>query len=195
LAKAYAQAGASAMSVLTDEKFFQGHLSYIQMAKQAAGGNIPVLRKDFIIDPYQVWQARAYGADAILLIMANLEDAQATQLQTLAKELALSVLVEVHNAPELERALAIGAELIGINNRNLHTFEVDLATTETLVAKIPAGKTVVSESGISSQQDIAWLAGLGVHAALIGETLMRAATTPQGLDTAGIGQKVREMFL
>jgi len=194
IARAYAEAGANVMSVLTDEKFFQGHLSYMQMAKTAAGGKIPVLRKDFIIDEYQVIQARAYGADAILLIMAALDNVTAKNLLELATGLNLRVLVEVHNEEELERALAIGAQVIGINNRNLHTFEVDLKTTERLLAKMPQNIITVSESGLGTRQDIVWLQSLGVKAALIGETFMRAATTPQGLDTAAIGRKIWEMF-
>ncbi len=194
IARAYAEAGAKVLSVLTDEKFFQGHLSYMQMAKMAAGGTVPVLRKDFIIDEYQVVQARAYGADALLIIMAALTDETAKQLLEMATGLNLGVLVEVHNEEELERAVAIGAQMIGINNRNLHTFEVDLKTTERLLAKMPKNIIAVSESGLGTRKDIIWLQSLGVRAALIGETFMRAATTPEGLDTIAIGRKIREMF-
>ncbi len=196
LGAAYERAGASALSVLTDEQFFQGHLSYIQIAKTAAGNKIPILRKDFIIDPYQVWQARAYGADALLLIMAALEDAMAAQLLTLATELGLGVLVEVHNPPELERALGLGTRLIGVNNRDLHTFQVDLATTTRLAALLPSSfdGLLVSESGIATAEDIARLHHDGAKVVLIGETLVRAASTPTGLDTERLEQKIAELF-
>ncbi|HEX2914752.1 MAG TPA: indole-3-glycerol phosphate synthase TrpC [Chloroflexia bacterium] len=196
LAAAYSRGGASALSVLTDEEFFQGHLSYLQIAKEAAGGEIPVLRKDFIVAPYQVWQARAYGADALLLIMAALTDAQAAELFTLATELGLGALVEVHNRPELERALKLGARIIGVNNRDLHTFQVDLGTTGQLAASLPPGFNgiLVSESGIASHNDIESLYRQGARAVLIGETLVRAASTGGGLDTTKIQQKIRELF-
>jgi indole-3-glycerol phosphate synthase len=194
IAGAYSAAGASAMSVLTDEKFFQGHLSYIEVAKKSSGGHVPILRKDFIIDEYQVLQARAYGADAILLIMAALDDATATMLQEKAQSFGLGVLVEVHDVAELQRALSIGADIIGINNRNLHTFEVDLQTTTRLVPNIPPGKIIVSESGIARNEDIALLAQIGVHAALVGESLMRAASTARGLDIHALQTMIHELF-
>jgi indole-3-glycerol phosphate synthase len=196
LAKAYAEAGASAISVLTDEHFFQGHLSYLEVVKQSAGGNIPVLRKDFMVDPYQVWQARAYGADAILLIMAALEDGQAAELFDLATELAMASLVEVHNSTELQRAVQLGANIIGINNRNLRDFHTDLAITENLVSELGANQPylIVSESGIATAADIERLDTAGVRAVLIGETLVRAAGAGGGLDTAKIGETVRQLF-
>jgi indole-3-glycerol phosphate synthase len=194
IALAYAGANANAMSVLTDEKYFQGHLSYILEAKRASGGKVPVLRKDFMVDEYQLWQARAYGADAILLIMAALDDTTAAGLHKLAGELGLAALVEVHDEEELKRALEIGATIIGINNRNLRTFEVSLKTTERLIARIPAGVTIVSESGIGTRQDIEMLVEMGVHAVLVGESLMRAASGEAGLDIAAIRQKISEML-
>lgn len=196
LAKAYAGAGASALSVLTDERFFMGHLAYLQVAKVAAGSATPILRKDFIIDPYQLYQARAYGADAALLIMAALEDDEAAELFATAHELGLAALVEVHNEEELERALKIGARIIGVNNRDLQTFKVDLATTERLAARLPANfdGILVSESGIATHADIVQLHAHGARAVLIGETLVRAASTEKGLDTALIEKKIKELF-
>lgn len=196
LGETYSQAGASALSVLTDQRFFQGHLSYLQIAKEAAGGHIPVLRKDFMLDNYQVYQARAYGADAILLIMAALEDNQAAELFATAQALNLAVLVEVHNEAELERALKLGAKLIGVNNRDLQTFVVDLAVTERLVRQLPAGfdGILISESGIATRQDILRLQACGARAVLIGETLVRAASTEQGLNPALVVQKIGELF-
>jgi indole-3-glycerol phosphate synthase len=196
LAAAYSRAGASALSVLTDEKFFQGHLNYLQVAKAAAGGHIPILRKDFIIEPYQVWQARAYGADALLLIMAALTDAQARDLYALARELGLGVLVEVHDAAELVRALTLGARIIGVNNRNLHTFEVKLSTTGQIAAHLPSGfdGVLVSESGLAAKTDIQSVYAQGARAVLIGETLVRAASTAEGLDTDRLESKIGELF-
>jgi indole-3-glycerol phosphate synthase len=196
LAASYSRAGASALSVLTDEKFFQGHLDYLQVAKTAAGGHIPILRKDFIVDPYQVWQARAYGADALLLIMAALTDEQAQNLYNLARELGLGVLVEVHDKAELARALNIGATILGVNNRNLQTFEVSLATTGQIAAHLPSGfgGLLVSESGIATSADIASVSGQGARAVLIGETLVRAASTGAGLDTGKLENKISELF-
>jgi indole-3-glycerol phosphate synthase len=196
LAASYARAGASALSVLTDEKYFQGHLDYLQIAKVAAGGATPILRKDFMVEPYQVWQARAYGADAILLIMGALRDEQARTLYDLAHELGLAVLVEVHSEAELERALALGAKIIGVNNRDLTTFEVDLATTGRIAEKLPSGWNglLVSESGIATAADVKTLHGHGARSVLIGETLVRAASTADGLDTARLEQKIAELF-
>jgi len=196
LASAYAKAGASALSVLTDEQFFMGHLAYLQVAKVAAGGSIPVLRKDFIVDSYQIYQARAYGADAVLLIMAALEDGQAAALFATAQTLSLAALVEVHNETELARALKLGARLIGINNRDLQSFEVDLAVTERLAASLPAdfGGLLVSESGIATHKDIKRLCKGGASAVLIGETLVRAASTDAGLNPALIEAKVAALF-
>lgn len=196
LGAAYAAAGASAISVLTDEQFFQGHLSYLEIVKQAAGGKVPVLRKDFLIDAYQVWQARAYGADAILLIMAALEDGQAAELFDTATELGMAALVEVHNSLEMQRAIKLGANIIGINNRDLQTFHTDLATTTRLMAELPSGfaPLIVSESGIATASAISVLADLGVRAVLIGETLVKAASVSGHLDTAQIALKVKELF-
>lgn len=196
LAAAYGRAGASALSVLTDEKYFQGHLSYMQIAKDAAGGTVPVLRKDFIISPYQVWQARAYGADALLLIMAALGDAQAAELYGLATKLGMGALVEVHNEEEADRALKLGARIIGVNNRDLQTFQVDLGTTGRLAEHIPPGSdcVLVSESGIATPEDIKLLHRQGARAVLIGETLVRAASTEAGLDTGKLEQKIADLF-
>jgi indole-3-glycerol phosphate synthase len=196
LAEAYSRAGASALSVLTDERFFMGHLAYLQVTKVAAGGQTPILRKDFIVDPYQLYQARAYGADAALLIMAALEDDQAGELFATAEELGLAALVEVHNEEELERALKIGARLIGVNNRDLQTFNVDLATTGRIAAQLPSyfDGILVSESGIATHHDIELLYQQGARAVLIGETLVRAASTEKGLDTDLIEQKISELF-
>lgn len=196
LGAAYGRAGASALSVLTDEKFFQGHLDYLQVAKNASGGHIPILRKDFIVEPYQVWQARAYGADALLLIMAALTDEQARDLYGLARDLGLGVLVEVHDTAELDRALHLGATIIGVNNRNLQTFEVNLATTGQIAAHLPAGfgGLLVSESGIATKADIESVYRQGARAVLVGETLVRAASTDAGLDTGRLESKIAELF-
>ncbi len=196
LAAAYSQAGAAALSVLTDEQFFQGHLNYLRVAKEAAGGGVPVLRKDFIIDAYQVWQARAYGADAILLIMAALVDDRAAELLSLAGRLGMAALVEVHDEFELQRALQLGARLIGVNNRNLQTFEVDLATTGRLARQLPTDfdGLLVSESGLTSSADLRRVQADGARVVLIGETLVRAASTAQGLATDRLEQKIAELF-
>ncbi len=196
LAAAYARAGASALSVLTDERYFMGHLAYLQVAKVAAGGQTPILRKDFIVHPYQLFQARAYGADAALLIMAALDDEQAEELFATAQEIGLAALVEVHDENELERALQLGARIIGVNNRDLTTFKVDLATTGRIAAQLPTDfpGILVSESGIATHQDIERLYAEGARAVLIGETLVRAASTDKGLDTVLVEQKIREIF-
>ncbi len=172
IAQQYQQAGANALSVLTDQKFFQGKLAYIAGIKEAV--ELPILRKDFIIDPYQIYQARAYGADAILLIAAILEPEEAEYYLQLARQLGLDVLLEVHNQSELKTALQIGADIIGINNRDLTVFDVDLQTTIQLQQEIPEDKVIVSESGIQEQTDIELLADNNVDAVLIGEALMRA---------------------
>ncbi len=196
LGAAYERAGASALSILTDEKFFQGHLDYLQVAKTASGGHIPILRKDFILDAYQVWQARAYGADALLLIMAALTDEKARDLYRLARDLGLGVLVEVHDTAELDRALQLGARIIGVNNRNLHTFEVNLATTGQIAAHLPTGFSglLVSESGIATRAAIETVYRQGANAVLIGETLVRAGSTDMGLDTDRLESKIAELF-
>ena len=196
IAASYSRAGASALSVLTDEAFFQGHLSYLAVAKEAAGGTVPILRKDFMVDPYQVWQARAYLADGILLIMAALSDEMALTLYELASYLGMAALVEVHNEPELERALALNPRLIGVNNRDLQTFRVDLNTTGRLAARLPADfdGLLVSESGIGTAQDVEGVYRQGARAVLVGETLVRAASTVSGLDTGRLEQKIVELF-
>ena len=171
LAAAYAKGGAACLSVLTDKPYFQGEDRYLTEAHAAVA--LPVLRKDFMLDPYQVTEARALGADCILLIMAALGDDQAAELAAAAAELGMDTLVEVHDEHELERALAIDASLLGINNRNLKTLEVDLATTERLAPLAAGGPPVVCESGLYGPQDIARMTTLGVYRFLVGESLMR----------------------
>ena len=172
IANQYEQAGASALSVLTDEEFFGGQLEYLTRLKEAV--DLPLLRKDFIISPYQLYQARVYGADAVLLIGAILTAEQARDYFELAQKLGLDVLFEVHDGRELELALDIGAEIIGINNRDLEVFAVDLATTRRLTKEIPADKLIVSESGIKERADVEYVAESGGDAVLVGEALMRA---------------------
>ena len=172
IAKSYQQGGATCLSVLTDADFFQGHEDYLMQARAAT--SMPVIRKDFIVDPYQVFEARAIGADCILLIAAALEDAQMAELDKLAKRLDMDVLIEVHNGDELERALTLDNRLIGINNRNLHTFEVSLDHTFELLNAIPKHRIVVTESGIQTREDVAKMHQHDVHTFLVGETFMRA---------------------
>ncbi len=167
----YESAGAAAISVLTDEKFFSGKLEDLRAVRAAVA--IPVLRKEFIIDPWQLLEARAAGADAVLLIAAALTDAQLREFRMRALDLGMHCLVEVHNEAELGRALVSGAAIVGINNRNLRSFHVDLETTFRLRAAIPQEKVVVSESGIATREDALRLQGAGVDAMLVGETLMR----------------------
>jgi indole-3-glycerol phosphate synthase len=171
IARSYEEGGASALSILTDEKFFQGHLKYLLQARSAT--NLPCLRKDFVIDEYQIWEARLAEADAVLLIVAALTPKELMDFQGVALEAELDALVEVHDERELDLALEAGARIIGINNRNLQTFEVDLRTTEQLVPRIPKHVTIVSESGIQTADHLKRLRGMGVHAVLVGESLMR----------------------
>ena len=173
IAASYARGGAACLSVLTDADFFQGSEDYLKQARAACG--LPVLRKDFIIDPYQVYEARAIGADCILLIVAALDDAMLLELSQVAAELKMDVLVEVHDAEELARALALPVRLVGINNRNLRTFETRLETTLELLDRIPADRVAVTESGIHSSQDVAIMRQHEVNAFLVGEAFMRAA--------------------
>lgn len=172
LARSYATHGATALSVLTDHDFFLGADGYLTAARLAC--SLPVLRKDFIVDAYQVYEARALGADCILLIAAALGDAQINELAGLAHHLDMDVLVEVHNAGELERVLPLESVLLGINNRDLHTFETSLKTTLDLLERIPKSRTVVTESGIHSKRDVATMRAHGVHAFLVGEAFMKA---------------------
>jgi indole-3-glycerol phosphate synthase len=175
LARAYCQAGAAAISVLTDKPYFQGHIFYLARIRESLGEQCPpLLRKDFIIDPYQLYEARAYGADAVLLIVAALEERQLMSLLQEARHLGMEALVEVHTQQEVQVALRCGAKVIGINNRDLHTFKTTLETTRTLRRLIPDGCVVVSESGIEGPKDIETLRKLGVHAVLIGEALVTA---------------------
>ena len=167
----YQANGASCLSVLTDEHFFLGHLSYLALIREQV--SLPLLRKDFIFDPYQIYQARAAGADAVLLIAAMLELSELRDFAAIARELSLDVLLEVHDERELDMALATDCRMIGINNRNLRTFEVDIATSEKLAARIPAGHIIVAESGITRRDEIVRLTEKGVDAFLIGESLMR----------------------
>lgn len=172
IARAYADSGAAAISVLTEERYFQGHLDYLAAIRGVV--DVPLLRKDFLFDPYQLYEARAFGADAVLLIAAILDDALLRELLWLAEELDLAALVEVHDRPELERALRHGVRLLGINNRDLRTFHTTLRTTEDLLPLIPREACVVTESGIETAADIERLERQGVRAFLIGETFMRA---------------------
>ena len=172
IARSYQQGGATCLSVLTDHDFFQGHEDYLVAARKAC--ELPVLRKDFTIDPYQIWEARAIGADCILLIVAALEDALLAKLHATATEAGLDVLVEVHTPAELQRALKLGINLVGINNRDLHSFDVSLDTTLNMLADIPDDCLVVTESGILAREDVALMRDNGVNAFLVGEAFMRA---------------------
>ena len=171
IAVSYAEHGATCLSVLTDEKYFQGHADFLKAARAAC--SLPVLRKDFMVDPYQVYEARLMGADAILLIAAALGDPMMSDLEQAATALGLDVLVEVHNEEELERALQLETPLLGINNRDLKTFETTLDTTLGMLSKIPQDRVVISESGIHTPADISLLRQSGVNAFLIGEAFMR----------------------
>lgn len=183
IARSYEQGGASCLSVLTDVDFFQGANAYLQEARAAC--SLPVIRKDFIVEPYQVYEARAIGADCILLIVAALSDEKMAELNQLAIDLGMDVLIEVHNAEELQRSLPLGNTLVGINNRNLHTFEVSLEHTFELLGQIPEDRLVVTESGILAPEDVAAMRAHGVNAFLVGEAFMRAPEP---------GQKLAELF-
>ena len=172
IAREYEQAGAACLSVLTDEQYFQGHSNFLKAARAAC--NLPVLRKDFIIDKYQIAQARVWGADAILLIAASLTVAQMQEFEAYAHSLGMSVLVEVHNDKELYQALQLQTPLLGINNRNLRTFEVDINTTLEMLEQIPSHKMVITESGIASNMDVNFILQHGVYGFLVGEAFMRA---------------------
>ncbi len=171
IAESYLKGGATCLSVLTDEQYFKGSNDYLQAVRKVVG--LPVLRKDFMIDSWQIYQSRALGADCVLLIMACLDDEKLVELHDLAGDLGMDVLVEVHDEAEMERALATTAKLIGINNRNLKTFETSLTTSENLVKMVDAERIVVSESGIHHSADIEFLQQSNIHAYLIGESFMR----------------------
>lgn len=183
IARSYQAGGAACLSVLTDKDFFQGSEHYLQQARNAC--SLPVIRKDFIVDPYQVVEARAIGADCILLIVSCLEDTQMAELDAAAQELGLDVLIEVHDRAELDRSLDLGNRLVGINNRNLHTFETSLDTTFELLPFIPDDRIVVTESSIHSRDDVEAMRAQGVNAFLVGEAFMRAEQP---------GDKLYELF-
>jgi indole-3-glycerol phosphate synthase len=179
IARSYEAGRAACLSVLTDERFFQGSAAFLQQARAACG--LPVLRKDFLIDAYQVVEARAMGADCILLIAACLEDGLMAELEACALELGMDVLVEVHDGAELDRALRLKTPLLGVNNRNLRTFEVSLDTTLDLLHRIPDDRLLVTESGILARADVQRMRSADVHAFLVGEAFMRAADPGQAL--------------
>lgn len=183
IAESYAAAGATCLSVLTDEKFFQGSSDYLQMARNAC--NLPILRKDFIIDPYQVFETKAMNADCLLLIVAALDQAHLIALHELAREVNLDVLIEVHNRVELEQALLLNNKLIGVNNRNLKTFDTSLSTTIDLLQLIPSDRIVVTESGIHTPADVRIMQENNVNCFLVGESMMRAENP---------GKKLQELF-
>lgn len=179
IARSYERNGAACLSVLTDETFFRGALSDLRAARAACA--LPALRKDFIVDAYQVYEARTNGADAILLIVAVLDDAQLADFEGIARDLGMDVLVEVHGADELERALQLDTALVGVNNRNLRSFDVSLDTTLSLLPLVPPGKIVVTESGIRSREDVGRMRDAGVNGFLVGETFMRAPEPGEAL--------------
>ena len=191
LARTYTIGGAAGISVVTERKHFMGEVQFMldvrmSMKGYYPGGRPSILRKDFLFDPYHLWEARAYGADAVLLIAAILDDATLRDLIDLARELEMEALVEVHDEPQVQRALKAGADLIGINNRDLHTFDVDLAVTERLRSLIPDHKVVVSESGFHGKADVERIATSGVHAVLVGEALVTSDN---------VREKMREFLL
>jgi len=179
IAASYAKAGAACLSVLTDKQFFQGSPEYLKVARAAC--SLPVLRKDFLVDPYQVYEARAMGADAILLIVSALGLGEMQEMEAIAESLGLGVLVEVHDGAELDLALQLRTPLVGINNRNLRSFEVSLQTTLGLLPRVPAERIVVTESGILTTADVALMRGNKVNAFLVGEAFMRADDPGAGL--------------
>jgi indole-3-glycerol phosphate synthase len=183
IAESYQAGGASCLSVLTDVDFFQGADDYLKQARAAC--ELPVLRKDFTVDPYQVVEARAIGADAILLIVAALEDSQMLELEQTAREVGLDVLVEVHDRAELDRALELATPLVGVNNRDLHTFDTSLQTTLDLLPHIPSDRVAITESGIHTAADVQLMREQNVHAFLVGEAFMRAEQP---------GERLRELF-
>ena len=183
IACAYQRSGASALSILTEEKFFLGKLEHIKKVKEVS--DLPILRKDFIIDPYQIYESAFYGAEAILLIADILSEEELEALYSLSRKVGLDAVVEIHNEEDLKKALLVDAKVIGINNRDLHSFNVDLGLTTRLIKAIPEGKIIISESGIKSHEDVMFLKSIGVAAVLIGEAFM---TAPD------IGTKVRELM-
>ncbi|NML42117.1 indole-3-glycerol phosphate synthase TrpC [Ramlibacter sp. G-1-2-2] len=180
IAQSYAEHGAACLSVLTDRQFFQGEPDFLKQAR--ASCDLPVLRKDFLVDPYQVYESRVMGADCILLIAACLSDAQMAELEAIARSLDMAVLVEVHDGEELQRALKLKTPLLGINNRNLRTFEVSLDTTLGLLPQVPADRVLVTESGILAPADVQKMRAAGVHAFLVGEAFMRADEPGEALE-------------
>jgi len=181
IAQSYAQEGAACLSVLTDQQFFQGCNDFLKQAR--ASCDLPALRKDFMVDAYQIYESRVIGADCILLIAACLDDAQMAELEAVAQSLDMAVLVEVHDRAELDRALKLKTPLVGINNRNLRTFEVSLETTLDLIHAVPADRLLVTESGIVSSDDVKRMRDAQVHAFLVGEAFMRAADPGLALST------------
>jgi indole-3-glycerol phosphate synthase len=180
IAQSYAEYGAACLSVLTDQQFFQGEIDFLKQAR--ASCQLPVLRKDFMVDAYQIYESRAMGADCILLIAACLTDAQMKEFEAIARSLDMAVLVEVHDGAELDRALQLKTPLIGINNRNLKTFEVSLETTLALKARVPADRLLVTESGIVTREDVLRMGAAGVNAFLVGEAFMRAPEPGEALE-------------
>ncbi|MEJ5991969.1 indole-3-glycerol phosphate synthase TrpC [Ramlibacter sp. PS3R-8] len=179
IAQSYAEHGAACLSVLTDRQFFQGSSDFLKQAR--ASCDLPVLRKDFIVDAYQVYESRSMGADCILLIAACLSDAQMAELEGVARSLDMAVLVEVHDAAELQRALKLKTRLIGVNNRNLRTFEVSLETTLAMLKDVPGDRLLVTESGIQAREDVQRMRAAGVHVFLVGEAFMRAKEPGEAL--------------
>ena len=180
IAEIYARHGAACLSVLTDEKFFLGHLRYLGLIREQV--RLPLLRKDFLYDPYQLWEAREAGADAVLLIAAMLEPVQLADLVAEAREIGLDVLLEIHDERELEMALQVPVELVGINNRDLRSFQTDLAVTERLAPRLPGDRLVVAESGIATRADVLRLQAAGASVFLVGESLMRESDIGAKLD-------------